>query len=207
MVDEWTRIKKPCNTKITTVCQASNPVHYCQPPKSSDSQSPPFYFQGGSNMLTMEAANNEHYEELLDIVYSQGSAWLRPIIDLTDDTPNQFSQFFKTVGQVYRLCNNNFNVGMCWVEERGPILELKGIIIKEYYRGQGFGSQALQMLEQKYSGRVHWIELWVHRSNPRAKMLYERTGYKTIKEYNGFFIMQKDLMEEAQEQPYAALTV
>lgn len=147
-------------------------------------------------MLSLEPAQNEQqFEELLQIIYHQQSAYLHPVLDLIELTWEQFGNYFRSNGTAYRIYRAENLLGLCWVAERLNILDLLGLIIKPEYQGQGVGTQALAWLEEHHPASIQAIELQVHASNPRAKALYERLGYQVIafSESSCFYTMQKAL--------------
>lgn len=149
----------------------------------------------GRAMFTFRLAKETQIEALLQLTYNQTTSYLEPTLDLIQMTCEQFGQYFRSVGQVYSICENGHLVGYYWIEERGKILYLHGLILSETARGKGIGTRVLEMLEVTYRHRLQAIELAVHRSNSRAKALYERCGYQVVKEIPdiGFYIMQKPL--------------
>lgn len=145
-------------------------------------------------MLTLKPARtDQHYEALLELVYHQRSAYLDPLLDLIELTWEQFGQYIRSIGTVYRMCQDGELVGMCWVEERAEILFLLGLIVRPEWQGLGLGTQALNWLEQYCPAMVRAIELQVHASNPRAQALYERMGYQVFAFDPGsrFYVMRK----------------
>jgi ribosomal protein S18 acetylase RimI-like enzyme len=74
-------------------------------------------------------------------------------------------------------------------------LHLHGIVVARAFQGQGIGSRIIRRLAEEYRGRMDAIELGVHQSNERAKALYERLGFNTVRFLPevGFFIMQLPL--------------
>ena len=55
-------------------------------------------------MLVLEPARtDQHYEALLELVYHQHSAYLDPLLDLIELTWEQFGQYFRSTGTVYRI--------------------------------------------------------------------------------------------------------
>jgi ribosomal protein S18 acetylase RimI-like enzyme len=147
-------------------------------------------------MLSLEPAQNEQqFEELLEMIYHQKTAYLDPVLDLIELTWDQFGNYFRSNGTAYRICRPGNLLGLCWVTERLDILELLGLIIKPEYQGQGIGAQALAWLEEHCPASIQAIELQVHASNPRAQALYERLGYQVIaySESSCFYTMQKKL--------------
>ncbi len=59
-------------------------------------------------------------------------------------------------------------------------------VLPEYW-GRGVGSALLHEVEQKLRTRTRRIQLTVRRTNARAIALYERTGYKWINTFRGYY--------------------
>jgi ribosomal protein S18 acetylase RimI-like enzyme len=146
-------------------------------------------------MLSYRAARTEDYDGFLDILHDQAAGYLEPTLRLMQMTWQEFAHQFRTVGQVYGIYRDGQLAGFYWIEERGDILHLHGLILKSEFQGQGIGTQVLTRLSTKYKERFTAIELGVHKSNVRAIALYERMGYETVKSLEdlGFFVMQKRL--------------
>jgi GNAT superfamily N-acetyltransferase len=148
-------------------------------------------------MLTLEPARtDQHYEALLELVYHQRSAYLDPLLDLVELTWEQFGRYFRATGTAYRICLDSDLVGLCWVEERQEVLFLLGLIVNSERQGLGLGTQSLAWLERHCPASVWAIELQVHASNPRARTLYERMGYRVIEfdSGSGFYRMRKPVI-------------
>jgi RimJ/RimL family protein N-acetyltransferase len=84
-------------------------------------------------------------------------------------------------------------VGFVWlmIQQTGSLryLTLVNILIYEAFRGQGYGTQALRLIEEK--GRalgLQMVTLHAFGHNQGARSLYERLGYRTANVY-----MAKDL--------------
>lgn len=71
---------------------------------------------------------------------------------------------------------------------------LLGLIVKLDYQRQGIGTLALAWLQNHCTREIEAIELQVHRSNPHAKALYERMGYreKNFNPGSGFYTMVRE---------------
>ena len=153
-------------------------------------------------MFTFRLAKETQVEALLQLTYNQTTSYLQPRLDLVQMTWEQFGQYFRDVGQVYTICEDEHLLGYYWIEERDRILHLHGLILSEKFRNRGIGTRVLAMLEKTYAYRLQAIELAVHRSNPRAKVLYERCGYQVFREdcVSGFFIMRKPLQRAWEER-------
>jgi len=75
-------------------------------------------------------------------------------------------------------------VGFLWLmlQQKGILryLTLVNILIYEEFRGQGYGTQALQLVEEKaHSLGQEMITLHAFGHNQRAISLYQRLGYRT----------------------------
>ena len=127
-------------------------------------------------MLTYEPARMEQYEEFLQLMWSEVKDYLERTIELMQMTWEEFARLFKTQGQVEGIYQDGQLAGFYWIEERGQVLHLHGLIVKEQFRGQGIGTQVLEMLATRYKTSMTTIELGVQRSNEHARRLYERLG-------------------------------
>lgn len=101
---------------------------------------------------------------------------------------------------------NGEHVGDLWLAKRREILlpnrelDLAWIFyirVQPAFRRQGIGLALMQWLETDVQTRmgVQHIGLFVHRSNPGAKALYDRCAYHVIEAAPSGFVMQKDLAE------------
>ena len=147
-------------------------------------------------VLTLERTRYDaEYGQLLEVIYNQQSACLRPILDLIELTWEQFGQRLRSTGTAYRICLDGKLAGVCWVELRNKTLTLLGLNVSPQCQGQGIATRVLERLEQVYAGRGRWIELQVHASNHSARRLYERCGYQIVgyDERSGFYTMRKTI--------------
>jgi GNAT superfamily N-acetyltransferase len=146
-------------------------------------------------MISYKVAGNEHINELLEIIYHQEAQFLKPILDLIQLTSDQFGRLFRSTGVVYQIKVDGRLVGLCWVEVCDRVLQVHSLVLRPSYRGRGIGTRTLAWLEENFSGAVGEIELRVHSSNPRARALYERCGYRTSPApgQSGFYTMRKKL--------------
>jgi GNAT superfamily N-acetyltransferase len=146
-------------------------------------------------MIRYKVAGNEHFDELLEIIYHQEVQYLKPIFDLIQLTSKQFGRLFRSTGVVYRILVDDCLAGLCWMEVCGRVLQLHSLILKNSFQEQGIGTQTLKWVEEFFGCDIDEIELRVHSSNPRAMALYERCGYKTtnISGPSGFYIMRKKI--------------
>ena len=146
-------------------------------------------------MLTYEPARVEQYDEFLQLMRNHTANYLERTMELMQMTWQQFVHLFRTVGQVYGIYEDDQLAGFYWIEEREKVLHLHGLVLTGQFQGEGIGTQVLKMLESMYRGSMDAIELGVHKCNEKARVLYERLGYETVKRLDdlGFYIMQKRL--------------
>lgn len=154
-------------------------------------------------MIGFSPALDEQYDEFLQLVRDEAGSYLERTLALMQMNWEDFTRLFRTVGHVYGIYSRGRLAGFCWVEQRDRVLHIHGLVLKSEFQGQGIGSAVLQTLESEYKGRVDTVELGVHRSNRRAKALYERLGYQSVRTLDdlGFEIMQKRLTSGSATPP------
>lgn len=146
-------------------------------------------------MVVLEPATEEEIAGFLELTRQETASYLDATLRLMDATWEEYGRWFRTVGRVYSIREGDAVAGFCWIEERGRVLHLHGLILRKEFQGRGIGGRVLRDLEGRFAGRVDTIELGVHRSNAGALRLYERTGYRIeeTREDVGFLILRKDL--------------
>ncbi|WP_322806429.1 GNAT family N-acetyltransferase [Thermanaerothrix sp.] len=150
--------------------------------------------------LTFQLAKDEQIDEFLELMRQEAADYVHPTLEKLGWSWEEFTQRARGVGWVYCVYRDEKKVGAYWIEERERVVHLHGIVIAPSYQGQGIGTQVLKHLINKYRGRMDAIELGVHASNVRAKALYERLGFRTVKVLPevGFYILQYPLKEAAE---------
>ena len=146
-------------------------------------------------MLTVQEVKGERVVEFLELLREDARDYLDQTIALMGETWEHFVQIAQQVGKVYEVVQDGQSAGYYWIEERGKELHLHGIVVKAEFRGQGIGTAILEKLREDYTGRMEVIELGVHDSNVRARALYERMGFVTLRrvEELGFAVMQMEI--------------
>lgn len=105
--------------------------------------------------------------------------------------------------EYYLVYNHGSAVGYISLrQEEGKLFLSKFYIVKEY-RGRGYASQALEFLEKLCEDRnLSHIWLTVNRNNSSSIAVYEKKGFRTVREQisdigNGFvmddYIMEKEI--------------
>jgi ribosomal protein S18 acetylase RimI-like enzyme len=147
-------------------------------------------------MLTYASPTPEHIDEFLQMMWDDGQEYMENTLQLMEMTWEQYSQIFRTRGQVRAILQDGALAGFYWIEERDDTLHLHGLILKPASQGQGIGTMVLTMLADSYTGKMNRIELGVYQSNTRAISLYQRQGYEITKNLAElrFYVMQKPLI-------------
>jgi ribosomal protein S18 acetylase RimI-like enzyme len=146
-------------------------------------------------MLSYRLASDEEIDKFMAGLKEEEGEYLEKTLAQMDSNWEEFSQMAKTIGSVWQVDREGVGVGFYWIEERGKVVHLHGILIKPEEQGKGIGTEILQRLEDEYLGKMEAIELGVHQSNQRAKQLYERLGFREIRYQAdlGYYILQLSL--------------
>ncbi len=149
--------------------------------------------------LHYQPARDEQIDEFLELLQADAAGYLHPTLDMMGWSWAEFASRVHGSGRVLCVYCGDEKVGCYWIEECGRMLHLHGIVVARAWQGQGIGTQVLAHLVEEYAGRMDVIQLGVHDSNPRAKALYEREGFRIVQimPEAGFTIMQRWL------HPYA----
>ncbi len=141
-------------------------------------------------MLTYKPATCEQYDVFWQFISREATDYMQMTLE-------EAQHLFGTVGQAYGIYQEDTLAGFYWIEERDNVLQLLGLVLASEFQGKGIGTQVLTMLATTYCGKVETIELGVHELNVRARSLYERLGYQTVRYMDdlGFYIMQCPLAE------------
>jgi len=146
-------------------------------------------------MLTYASATTEQYDLFLQMMWNDGQDYWENTMRVMQMTWEEYGQIFRTRGDVQAIYRDTALAGFYWIEERGDILHLHGIILKPEFQGQGIGTTVLKMLAERYTGKKDKIELGVYQANSGAIRLYEKLGYQITRNLGDlhFYIMQKPL--------------
>ncbi|MBI9076375.1 MAG: GNAT family N-acetyltransferase [Desulfatibacillum sp.] len=89
--------------------------------------------------------------------------------------------FVRTFGILEGLCRFGVFRAVSRKTEK-KVLRFDGLVVSENMRGKGVGSRLLQGVKDYAKDRGFWtIKLDVLDTNPRARCLYERLGFKPVK--------------------------
>jgi ribosomal protein S18 acetylase RimI-like enzyme len=149
-------------------------------------------------MLSYAPATTEQYDEFLEMMWNDGQDYMENAMHVMQMTWEQYGQIFRTRGEVQAIYQETNLAGFYWIEQRGDILHLHGLILKPKFQGQGIGTTVLNMLSDRYKGTMDRIELGVYQENTGAIRLYQKMGFVITKSLDDlhFFIMQKSLIPQ-----------
>jgi ribosomal protein S18 acetylase RimI-like enzyme len=146
-------------------------------------------------VLTYATATDAQRDAFLSLLREEMAAYLDPTLRAMGTTWEEFGGMFRSIGLVRTIFRRKAQVGFVWIEHRGRELHIHGLALEPGFRGQGIGTQALRDLEEEFRDNVDIMELGVHESNPRARELYERLGFRVEKTLPdvGFTVLRKAL--------------
>jgi ribosomal protein S18 acetylase RimI-like enzyme len=149
-------------------------------------------------MITYKPATHDQREEFLELLRMEMVEYLDQAIQHLGMTWEQFVGVSQSRGVIHSVYKDAKLAGYYWIEMRGEILHLHGIVILPEFRGRGIGTQILHKLVREYVSRVTAIELGVKDENTRARQFYEQEGFRAVNSLPdiGFTIMQRRVTAE-----------
>lgn len=138
----------------------------------------------------------EQYDAFLEVMRTQAAGYLETTLALMEMTWEKFREHFLSVGEVLGIYAGEQLAGFYWIELRERVLHIHALMVLPSHQGRGIGTEILRRLEVQHRGQATHVEMGVHDSNPRAKVLYERLGYRTFKVLKdlGFEVLRKPLV-------------
>ena len=76
-------------------------------------------------MLSYRPASQEQYETFFDLMVAESSDYIHTTMQLMQGDLAEFSQLFRTVGEVFGIYQDNELAGFYWVELRETVLHLQ----------------------------------------------------------------------------------
>ncbi len=115
-----------------------------------------------------------------------------PQYDFDLDDPKK--HYIEKGGMFYILEINDKIVGTIAVIKKGNIAELKRWYVDKEFQGKGYGSKLLDkaILFCK-KNKVNKIEFETNKKFLKAHLLYEKRGFKVVREDDRSFYMEKEL--------------
>ena len=106
--------------------------------------------------------------------------------------PKIFRDYFSK-GNIRIVEYKNRRIGLYVFEFKKDHSYINSIQISKRFRKKGLGTAILNLMEKESKERkLSKIRLGIFKENPAIK-LYERLGYKKIKDYNSSIIMEKKI--------------
>ncbi len=144
-------------------------------------------------MLTYREATVQQRDAFLALLREKTGGYLEPTLRVVGMTRDEFTEMVRTVGEERAIVRARTTVGFVWIERRDRTLCVHGVALEPSFRGQGIGAAVFRDLEEEFRTSVDTVELGVHESNPRARALYERLGFRveTALPEIGFSVLQE----------------
>ena len=136
--------------------------------------------------LQYRPAEELEYPAFMKAIYEHAGDYLEPSLLLLGIDQAEFEFLFRSRGEVHAMVRDSAVVGFRWVEFKDDTLHLHALIVHPEFRKQGLAHVALDDVNQLAKGRASKIELGVHRSNHRAKAIYEKAGFTVTRELDEF---------------------
>lgn len=110
------------------------------------------------------------------------------------DLDDLYKHYIKSGGMFYVLKIDNKIVGTVAIKKNGKIAELKRLYVDKNYQGRKFGSLLLDKAIQfcKDNGFTK-LEFETNKRFKKAHLLYQKRGFKIVKEDEGSYYMEKGL--------------
>lgn len=125
-------------------------------------------------------------KEFIDYEYQEENVWNHPLKsgNLEEDFDNIMrDSMFSTV--LFLILEEGVPIGFMNLQSfysiwsHGKVFLLDDFFIQENFRGKGYGSKALQDLEEyAKENNIKRIQLWAENTNPKAIQFYPKHHYK-----------------------------
>jgi len=86
--------------------------------------------------------------------------------------------------------NNSHIVGYCQFEELSSHIFISMLIILPEHQSKGIGSKLILMLKKRSSDKAKSLQLNVFKINIKAKLFYEKQGFKVTDETDTSYVME-----------------
>lgn len=115
-----------------------------------------------------------------------------PVYDYDLEDPNKY--YIEKGGMFYVLKINNKIVGTVAIINKGKTAELKRLYVDKNYQGKKFGSMLIdKAIQFSKDNGFSKLELETNKKFNKAHILYQRRGFKTVREDYRSYYMEKDL--------------
>jgi ribosomal protein S18 acetylase RimI-like enzyme len=144
-------------------------------------------------------AEEPDYDGFLELMRTEVGEYLGASARILGIPWSEFARLFRERGAVHCIELDGHNAGFFWIELRDRTLHIHALILRPGDRGRGLAGRLLRDLAEEYQGQADEFELGVHESNRRARLLYEKAGFREVRRMPGigFLILQRPLERPA----------
>ena len=145
--------------------------------------------------LRFETVKDGGYGELIEMMKQEERDYIELATALEQITWQEFEELFSKIGEVRTIYLGQENAGFFWIEERGRVLHLHGLILKPEFQKRGIGGEVLRRLAQSYRNELDVIQSGVHETNQKGLIFFIKEGFFKLdnESDHGFIILQKPL--------------
>lgn len=131
----------------------------------------------------------------LDLMRSEVREYLGASARILGISWGEFARLFRERGEVRCIELEGQNAGFFWIELRERTLHIHALILRPEARGRGLAGRLLRDLAEEYRDEADEFELGVHESNHRARLLYEKAGFREVRRMPGigFLVLQRSV--------------
>lgn len=150
---------------------------------------------GGERAVAVRPAKEEQYDRFVELIESEAKDYFDRSLKMMGMPVDTFRRLFRVAGWVYGVYEGGRLAGFCWIELRGDVLHIHGLVLSKEFQGRGIGTGVLDVLETEFHGKAKAMEIGVYSFNDRARAFFERHGCKVARtrEDLEFHILQKPL--------------
>jgi len=145
--------------------------------------------------VAVRPAKDDQYDRFVELIESEAKDYFDRSLKMMGMPVDTFRKLFRVAGWVYGVYEGRRLAGFCWIELRGDVLHIHGLVLWKEFQGRGIGTGVLDVLEAEFRGKAKAMEIGVYSFNGRARAFFERHGYSVARarEDLEFHILQKPL--------------
>ncbi len=146
--------------------------------------------------VAIRPAKEDQYDRFVDLIETEAADYFEKSLMMMGMPVDTFKRLFRVAGWVYGVYDGRALAGFAWIELRGEVLHIHGLVLWKEFQGRGIGTHILGTLEKEFHGKAKAIEIGVYSSNDRASAFFERQGYRVdrAREDLGFHVLRKPLV-------------
>ncbi|OGS50993.1 MAG: hypothetical protein A3K65_01865 [Euryarchaeota archaeon RBG_16_68_12] len=150
---------------------------------------------GDPTAVAIRPAKEDQYDRFVDLIEAEAADYFERSLKMMGMPVDTFKRLFRVAGWVYGVYDGRALAGFAWIELRGDVLHIHGLVLSKELQGRGIGTRVLAILEKEFRGKAKAIEIGIYSSNDRARAFFERQGYRVdrTREDLEFHILRKPL--------------